>query len=256
MIRLSQVGKSWDGGKNFALRGLDLEVAPGEMVALIGASGCGKSTTLKLINRLVEPTEGTVHVKGQEVKGADPVQLRRAIGYVSQQAGLFPHWTVAENVGVVPRLLGWPAADVAARIDELLELVGLPPGLYRDRRPSQMSGGEQQRVGGARALAGRPKILLLDEPFGALDPSTRDRLQEETRALHERLGLTTVLVTHDMAEALLLADQVVVMDSGRIVRKGPPAELLAEPGDPVVQALISTPRRHAQRIDDLLGKRT
>lgn len=222
-------------------------------MVLLGTSGCGKTTTLKMVNRLVEASEGTVAVGGVDVSERDPAELRRSIGYVFQRIGLFPHLTVAANVAVVPTLLGWPSAEISARVDELLELVGLPPAEYRDRWPRALSGGQQQRVGVARALAARQRVLLMDEPFGALDPITRDRLQGELRSLHDALGLTTVVVTHDVAEALRLGDRVGVMDGGRLVQLGPPAELLARPASPFVEAVMSTPRTQADRIRALLG---
>ncbi len=253
MIALDGVSKSYDGGKTFPVRDVSLMVPAGEMLVLLGGSGCGKTTTLKMINRLVEPTAGRVEVDGRDVRGLDPVALRRGIGYVIQGAGLFPHLSVADNVAVVPRLLGWPLARIAARVDELLELVRLPPTEYRHRSPAQLSGGQQQRVGFARALAAGPKVMLLDEPFGALDPVTRDELRDEFQALRRRLGLTAVMVTHDMTEALLTADRIAVMQDGRVLRAGTPRELLADPGHPFVEALVAAPRRHAARVDELLA---
>jgi osmoprotectant transport system ATP-binding protein len=234
----------------WAVRALELSVAAGEWLALIGASGSGKTTTLRMINRLVEPTEGRVEVDGRDNATVVPELLRRSIGYVSQGIGLFPHWTIAENVGAVPRLLGWPEARVQARIDVLLDLMGLP-ARQRDRSPTTLSGGERQRVGIARALAAEAKILLMDEPFGALDPVTRDRLQQEIRGVHARLGLTTVMVTHDMAEALLLADRIAVLHEGTLVRVDTPRALLREPGHPAVAALLDAPRRQAERLGRL-----
>ncbi len=244
MIRIEGLGKRFDDGR-WAVRDVDLQVESGAWLALIGASGSGKTTTLRAVNRMVEPTEGRVEVDGRDVASVPPEVLRRGIGYVMQAVGLFPHWTVGENVAVVPRLLGWAPARVAERVEELLALVGLPPSSFRDRSPASLSGGQRQRVGVARALAAEPRILLMDEPFGALDPVTRDLLQTEVRALHERLGLTTVMVTHDMAAALRLGDRIAVLDEGRVVRVGTPRELLAEPGHPAVAALLDAPRRHA-----------
>ena len=249
MIELEAVEKRW--GDSFALRGVSLTVTRGELVALVGHSGSGKTTTLELVNRLTEPTRGTVRVRGRDVADTDPIALRRSIGTVFQRFALFPQMTVAQNVGLVPRLLGWAPGDVSARIDELLALVGLPPDAYRARPPRSLSGGEQQRVGLARALAARPEILLMDEPFGALDPITRDALGGECRRLHEELGLTTLMVTHDMTEALLLGDRVAVMHGGRVLQVGTPAELLSSPADDRVSALLATPRRQLERLGRL-----
>jgi osmoprotectant transport system ATP-binding protein len=251
MIRLSHVCKSYDGGRTFTVSDVCLEVPAGKLLVLLGGSGCGKTTTLKMINRLIEPTSGTVEVDGRDVSAVDPVELRRGIGYVFQGIGLFPHLTVAENVAVVPRLLRWPADRTAARVDELLRLIGLPPEQYARRRPGELSGGQQQRVGFARALAAGPKVMLLDEPFGALDPLTRDELRGEFLRLRRELGLTAVMVTHDMTEALLSADLIAVMNAGRITQLGTPHELLTHPADDFVAALMSSPRRQAKQLDEL-----
>ena len=247
MISLREVSKTYEAGAP-AVDRLSLEVAPGETVVLLGASGCGKTTTLKMINRLVEPSAGEIHVDGQNTADADPVTLRRSIGYVFQGIGLFPHWTVADNVAAIPRLLGWPESRTRERVDELLTRVGLPASAYRERRPSELSGGQQQRVGVARALAAEARVLLMDEPFGAVDPVTRDGLQQELVTMRDQLGLTIVLVTHDVTEALLLADRVAVMDHGRILQIGRPAELFANPADEVVERLLDMPRRQSERL--------
>ena len=247
MISLREVSKVWPGGV-CAVDGLSLEIASGEIVVLLGSSGCGKTTTLKLINRLVEPSAGRVLIDGRDVADQDPVGLRRRIGYVFQGIGLFPHRSVAANVGAIPSLLGWQAARIEARVDELLELVGLDPASFRNRRPHELSGGQQQRVGVARALAAEASILLMDEPFGALDPLSRDALQQELLAMRRRLGLTILLVTHDVSEALLLADRVAVLDAGRILQLGTPEELFASPATPEVTRLLETSRRHADRL--------
>jgi osmoprotectant transport system ATP-binding protein len=249
MIELDRVTKTYDRSAAPVVRDLSLRVGAGELLVLLGASGCGKTTTLKMINRLVEPTGGTIRIDGRDVTRVDAVALRRGIGYVFQGIGLFPHLTIGENVGTVPRLLGWPRDRIAARADELLETIGLPPAEFRDRLPSQLSGGQRQRVGFARALAAGPKVMLLDEPFGALDPITRDELQAEFQRLHRRLGLTAVMVTHDMTEALLLADRIAVMSDGRILQVGTPHELLTDPHDPYVAALMDTPKRQADRLE-------
>ncbi len=236
-----------------ALDGVSLEIARGECLFLVGASGCGKTTLLKTVNRLVEPDGGRVLVAGSDVRESAPHELRRRIGYAFQQVGLFPHLSVAENVGITPALLGWEPQRIDARVDALLERVELEPGVFRARWPHELSGGQAQRVGLARALAAEPGILLLDEPFGALDPATRDRLQQSFSRLRRELGLTVLFVSHDMAEALLLADRIAVMDAGRIVQLGTPRELLAAPADARVAALLETPRRQSARVDELLG---
>jgi osmoprotectant transport system ATP-binding protein len=219
-------------------------------VALLGGSGCGKTTTLKMINGLVPPDAGQVLIDGRPAGREPPWLLRRRIGYVFQEIGLFPHMTVAENIAVGPRLAGWDAARIDARTTELLGLVSLPAGVA-PRLPAELSGGQRQRVGVARALAAGPAIMLMDEPFGALDPVTRDDLGREYRALHDRLGLTTVMVTHDVMEALSLADRVVVMDAGAIAADAAPAALMSGEQPPIVQALMDTPRRQAERIAKL-----
>ena len=255
MLDVDGLVVSHDGGLSRSVDGVSFRVGPGERLVLLGASGCGKTTTLKAINRLVEPLAGTIRFSGRDTSEVDPVGLRRRIGYVIQEVGLFPHWTVARNVGVVPRLLGWDAARVEARVRELLELVQLSPAEFAERKPSELSGGQRQRVGFARALAGEPPLMLLDEPFGALDPLTREDLGLEFRELQDRLGFATVLVTHDMSEALAFADRIVVMRAGRIVQAGAPAELLAAPADDYVERLLATPRRQAERLARLAGER-
>ncbi|HST35304.1 MAG TPA: ABC transporter ATP-binding protein [Allosphingosinicella sp.] len=229
-------------GGRAALDGVSLAVEAREFVALVGPSGSGKTTLLKSINRLVEPDEGTISLDGANVRELRVAKLRHGIGYVIQSIGLFPHLTVAENINLVPRLTG---AD-EDRAAELLELVALPPEFAR-RYPRELSGGQQQRVGVARALAARPKLMLMDEPFGALDPVTRDALGRAYRALHDQLGLTTIMVTHDIAEALLLADRIVVLIEGRIRADGAPAALLASQ-DRDVRAMTDVPRRQAERL--------
>lgn len=222
-------------------------------MALLGASGCGKTTTLETINRLTEPTSGRVLVEGRDVSAVDPIRLRRGIGYVFQQIGLFPHLDVAGNVAVVPRLLGWSAERIRRRVDELLELVGLDPTLHRARLPSELSGGQAQRVGVARALAAEPRILLMDEPFGAVDPVKRDELQREFITLSRRLQLTVVLVTHDVNEALVMADRIVVLDQGVVVAEGTPARLLRDPGHEAARRIMDTPRRQARQLAEWMG---
>lgn len=249
MIRIERVGKSFDGGRTFVVDDLSLHVREGEIVVLLGESGCGKTTTLKMINRLVEPTRGDIFVEGASVLRGDPVRLRRRIGYVFQGVGLFPHMTIAENVGAVPRLLGWDRGRIRKRVGELLEMVGLPVEEYAGRLPRALSGGQRQRVGLARALAAEPRVMLMDEPLGALDPVTRDGLQDELRGLQRRLGLTVVMVTHDMTEALLMGDRIAVMQGGRIVRLGSAHEVMSEPQDAYAERLMSMPKRQADAVE-------
>jgi osmoprotectant transport system ATP-binding protein len=229
------------------VRGITLQVASGEFLAVIGASGSGKTTLLKFINRLIEPTRGTIFVGGEDVALCDPVQLRRRIGYVFQGIGLFPHLSVAENIGITLSLLGWKKHDIAARIDELLDLTRLPRELTT-RLPGTLSGGQSQRVGVARALAAKPRIMLMDEPFGSVDPITRDGLAKDYRALHDELGLTTVMVTHDVLEAVLLADRIAVLETGELLECGPTKDLLAHPKRQSVRELMDMPRRQAERV--------
>ena len=246
-IEIRDAWKSYDNGASFAVRGITLEAGHGEFLALIGASGSGKTTLLKFINRLVEPTCGAIFVGGEDVALCDPVQLRRRIGYVFQGVGLFPHLSVAENIGITLRLLGWARAAIEARIGELLDLTRLPRELA-SRLPATLSGGQSQRVGVARALAAKPRIVLMDEPFGAVDPITRDALAKDYRSLHDELGLTTVMVTHDVLEAVLLADRIAVLEAGELLECGPTQELLAHPKLPSVRELMDIPRRQAERV--------
>jgi osmoprotectant transport system ATP-binding protein len=253
LIAFAHAGKSFGGGRVLAVNDVSLDVAEGEFLAIVGGSGSGKTTLLRLANRLIEADAGSITVEGEDVRAVDPVKLRRRIGYVFQSGGLFPHISVAGNIGITPKLEGLPAAEIAARVDELLDLVRLDRALYRDRFPHELSGGQRQRVGVARALAARPRIVLMDEPFGALDPLTRDGLGEDYRALHDKLGLTTVMITHDMTEAILLADRVAVMRAGRLLAQGTPSEL-SNSGDPYVGELLRTPRRQAERLNRLLPR--
>jgi osmoprotectant transport system ATP-binding protein len=247
MIELRNISKSYDG-RSLAVEDLGLRIETGELLALVGPSGCGKSTTLSMINRLEEPSQGAVFIDGKDTRNDDPVELRRHIGFVFQDIGLFPHMTVGENAGIVLRILGKAKDETEARVHELLTLVRLTPGTYRNRFPAQISGGERQRVGVARALAARPAIMLMDEPFGAIDPLARDDLVSDYRNIHERLGLTTVLVTHDMTEAILMADRIALMRAGRLVQVGSPHELFARPADDFVRAMMDTPRRRASAL--------
>jgi len=250
-IELRAVSKSYSNGAGFAVRGIDLAIPRGAFVAIIGGSGCGKTTTLKIINRLIEPDSGEVLVDGAPVRSVAAYELRRRIGYVFQGIGLFPHMSVAENIGVTPRLLGWSNARIQDRVVELLQLVDLPAD-YGSRSPAMLSGGQRQRIGVARALAAMPSIMLMDEPFGALDPLTRDALGTQYRKLHEQLNLTTVMVTHDVMEAVLLADRIVVMRTGEIVAAGTPRQLMDDHRDQVVRELMDMPRRQSERIRSLL----
>jgi osmoprotectant transport system ATP-binding protein len=236
MIDLQAVGKAF--GATQAVDGVSLTIERGEFVVLIGPSGSGKSTLLKMINRLVEHDRGKILFKGEEIRSFRPEDIRRRMGYAIQSTGLFPHWSVARNIATVPELLGWPAARIAARVDELLALLGLDPQAYRGRYPHQLSGGQQQRVGVARALAADPEALLMDEPFGALDPITRQTLQDELARIHRASGKTIVLVTHDIDEALRLATRIVLLEHGRIVQAGTPAQLLARPANDFVSDFI------------------
>jgi osmoprotectant transport system ATP-binding protein len=236
-VELRGVSKAFAGGVK-AVDQVDLQIRAGQVVALLGPSGCGKTTTLRLINRLEEATGGEVFVRGQDVRGVRPEALRRSIGYVIQEGGLLPHLTVAANVGTVPRLLGWDRSRIRARVAQVLELVGLPEAEYGRRQPTELSGGQRQRVGVARALAADPDLLLMDEPFGALDPGTREAIQDEFLLLNARLRKTVVLITHDIAEAARLADEIVLMDKGQIVQRGSLHELLISPADDRVRAFL------------------
>lgn len=236
MIELAHVSKRF--GDETAVDDMSLYVPKGKFCALVGTSGCGKSTTLRMINRLIEHSEGDIILDGQAIKDYDPVKLRRRIGYVIQHTGLFPHWSVVRNIGLVPRLLKWPAAEVQARVEELMRLLGLSMEEFGHKYPHQLSGGQAQRVGVARALAADPDILLMDEPFGALDPITREKLQDELARLQAKMHKTVVFVTHDMDEALKLADHLVVMRAGRVVQQGSPLALLQQPADPFVESLL------------------
>jgi osmoprotectant transport system ATP-binding protein len=237
LLEAARVSKVYGSG-TAALSDVSLAVLPGETVALVGESGSGKSTLLRMFNRLAEPTSGEVRVEGRPARDADPIALRRRIGYVPQDGGLIPHWTVERNVELVPRLLGWEADRRRERAREMLALVGLDPETYADRHPSQLSGGQRQRVAFARALAADPQVILLDEPFGALDALTRLELQRQFLDLKGRLGKTALLVTHDLGEAFRLADRVAVLRGGRILQLGPPGELAERPADPYVRRLL------------------
>ncbi|MER7947751.1 ABC transporter ATP-binding protein [Streptomyces sp. NPDC096079] len=241
MIRFEHVTKRYDDGTT-AVDDLSFEVAEGELVTLVGPSGCGKTTTMMMVNRLVEPTSGRVLVDGEDIAGVDPVALRRKIGYVIQQVGLFPHRTVLDNTATVPSLLGWKKAAARARAAELLDLVGLDPAVHGPRYPAQLSGGQRQRVGVARALAADPPVLLMDEPFGAVDPVVRERLQNEFLALQATVRKTVLLVTHDIEEAVRMGDRMAVYGQGRIEQFDTPATVLGSPATPYVADFVGSDR--------------
>jgi osmoprotectant transport system ATP-binding protein len=236
MIVFENAGKSYGGVA--VVDDVTMTVESGAFVAFVGPSGAGKSTLIRMVNALVRPDRGRILFDGEDVARADPVALRRRFGYAIQSTGLFPHWTVARNIATVPHLLGWPRRRIADRVDELLHLVELPPGEYRDRYPAELSGGQQQRVGVARALAADPHALLMDEPFGALDAVTRGALQTQMAEIHKATGKTVLMVTHDVDEAIRLASRIAVMEGGRLVQYAEPAELLAAPATPFVSALF------------------
>ncbi len=250
MIELQHLTKRY--GDVVAVHDVSFSVEREELLVLLGASGSGKTTTLKAINRLVEPSSGTVWIDGEDISALAPHALRRRIGYVFQKIGLFPHMTVAENVAVTPALLGWDRMTIRRRVHELLELVELDPTVMADRMPSELSGGQQQRVGVARALAAGVKVMLLDEPFGALDPLTRDRLRTSLLRIRREIGLTAIFVTHDMTEALLLGDRIAVLNHGRLIQVGSPSDLVRAPADDYVAQLMSAPRRDAAAVDALI----
>ena len=250
MIQLSHISKSFDGGRSYAVNDLSFQVNEGETVVLLGSSGCGKTTTLKMINRLVEPTEGFIKVNGKDIMEQGPVDLRRRIGYVFQGIGLLPHMTIGRNVEIVPRLLGWPSKKRQERMQELLELVGLPAEDYAERFPEELSGGQQQRVGVARALAADPAYLLMDEPFGALDALTREILQQELLNLKKQLKKTIIFVTHDIFEALFLGDRIVILHGGRLQQIGTKKEILGAPATEFVRNLFARPAKQLADFKD------
>lgn len=239
-VEFKQVSKNY--GSGYVLQNFDLIIQSGKIVTIIGPSGCGKTTLLKMINRLIEPEDGTVLVEGKNVSGLDPVELRRDIGYVIQQIGLFPHMTIEQNISIVPRLKGEKKKALLARTEELLQLIGLSPEQFRSRYPHELSGGQQQRIGVARALAANPSIILMDEPFSALDPISRIQLQKELINLNERVKKTIVFVTHDIDEALKIADQIVLLKDGQIIQTGSPAELLDKPANDFVREFLGVER--------------
>jgi osmoprotectant transport system ATP-binding protein len=242
MIEIRGLVKQFPGATHPAIDHLTLTIPEGEVCVLIGPSGCGKTTTMRIINRLIEPDAGTVMVAGRDVMRTDPVSLRRSIGYVIQQIGLFPHWSIADNIATVPKLLGWSEARIAARVDELLELVGMAPATFRARYPRELSGGQRQRVGVARALAADPPVMLMDEPFGAIDPITRERLQDEFLRILRGLKKTIVFVTHDIDEAIKMGDRVAILRDGALVQYASPEAILANPADAFVESFVGADR--------------
>ena len=241
LIKLEHVTKAYPGVEEPAVKDLNLEVNPGEILVLVGPSGCGKSTTLRLINRMIEPSSGRIIYEGEDVTKGDPNELRRRMGYVIQQIGLFPHRTIAENIATVPKLLKWPKDKINARVDELLEVVSMDPSIYRDRYPSELSGGQAQRVGVARALGADPDVLLMDEPFGAIDPITRDRLQNEFLRLQGELKKTIVFVTHDIDEAVKMGDRIAILrEQSEIAQLDTPEHILTDPADEFVENFLGS----------------
>ncbi|TYS10228.1 betaine/proline/choline family ABC transporter ATP-binding protein [Bacillus subtilis] len=257
MLTLENVSKTYKGGKK-AVNNVNLKIAKGEFICFIGPSGCGKTTTMKMINRLIEPSAGKIYIDGENIMEQDPVELRRKIGYVIQQIGLFPHMTIQQNISLVPKLLKWPEHKRKERGRELLKLVDMGPE-YLDRYPHELSGGQQQRIGVLRALAAEPPLILMDEPFGALDPITRDSLQEEFKKLQKTLHKTIVFVTHDMDEAIKLADRIVILKAGEIVQVGTPDDILRNPADEFVEEFIGKERLiqssspDVERVDQIMN---
>ncbi|PJH91557.1 choline ABC transporter ATP-binding protein OpuBA [Bacillus sp. SN1] len=257
MLTLENVSKTYKGGKK-AVNNVNLKIAKGEFICFIGPSGCGKTTTMKMINRLIEPSAGKIFIDGENIMEQDPVELRRKIGYVIQQIGLFPHMTIQQNISLVPKLLKWPEQKRKERARELLKLVDMGPE-YLDRYPHELSGGQQQRIGVLRALAAEPPLILMDEPFGALDPITRDSLQEEFKKLQKTLHKTIVFVTHDMDEAIKLADRIVILKAGEIVQVGTPDDILRNPADEFVEEFIGKERLiqssspDVERVDQIMN---
>ncbi|MCM3634899.1 ABC transporter ATP-binding protein [Paenibacillus camelliae] len=258
MIKFKAINKTYNDGHQ-VLKNLNLTINQGEITVLIGPSGCGKTTTMKLINRLITPSSGEILLQDENIANLDPIKLRRKIGYVIQNIGLFPHMTIAQNVAVVPRLLKWDKKEINAKVDELLNLVGLDPNIYRDRYPSELSGGQQQRVGVIRALAANPVLILMDEPFSALDPISREQLQDELVRLQQEIKTTIVFVTHDMDEAIKIADTIVIMKDGEIVQAGAPEQILRHPANDFVKHFIGSKRMQSVQamqeptVDDVMA---
>lgn len=242
MITLDRLTKKFGTGGQLAVDGLSLTINTGEICVLIGPSGCGKTTTMRMINRMVEPDSGRIEVGGRDVTKIDAVELRRSIGYVIQQVGLFPHMTIGENIATVPKMLGWDAARIAKRVDDLLALVHMEPSVYRHRFPRELSGGQKQRIGVARALAADPPVMLMDEPFGAIDPITRALLQDEFLRILRELGKTIVFVTHDIDEAIRMGSRIAILRAGKVVQYDTPERILAQPADAFVEAFVGGDR--------------
>ena len=242
MIEIAHLSKRFAASGPPAVDDLSLSIGEGEICVLIGPSGCGKTTTMRMINRMIEPDSGVIKIAGRDVTNIDAVELRRSVGYVIQQVGLFPHMSIAANVATVPGLLGWDEARTARRIDELLELVGMEPASFRDRYPRELSGGQRQRIGVARALAADPPVLLMDEPFGAIDPINRTRVQDEFLKIQRQLKKTVVFVTHDIDEAIKMGDRIALLRDGRLVQHAPPAEMLAHPANGFVEDFVGADR--------------
>jgi osmoprotectant transport system ATP-binding protein len=256
MIRLQDLSKTFPGQARPAVDHLDMDIAAGEIVVLVGPSGCGKTTTMRLINRLIEPTSGRIILEGEDVTKVDPDKLRRRIGYVIQQVGLFPHQTISDNIATVPRMLGWDEKRIRARVDELLAMVGLEPATYRGRYPKHLSGGQRQRAGVARALSADPPVMLMDEPFGAIDPITRDRLQNEFLRLQDTIRKTIIFVTHDIDEAIKMGDRIAILREGsKIAQYDTPERILSGPADDFVADFIgagaSLKRLNLTRVRDI-----
>ncbi|WP_409254043.1 ABC transporter ATP-binding protein [Bacillus sp. SCS-153A] len=245
MIEFKNVRKTFEDGTE-AIKGIDLVIPEGELTALIGPSGCGKTTTMKMINKLIVPSDGNIYINGEEIASKNEVELRRNIGYVIQRIGLLPHMTIEENIALIPKLKGWKKEQYEPRVDELLELVGLEPEVYKKRYPLELSGGQQQRVGVIRALAAEPPIILMDEPFSALDPISREQLQDELKSLQKKIHKTIVFVTHDMDEALKIADNIALMRDGVIEQYGSPNELITSPANEFVKTFIGEHRMNKE----------
>ncbi len=260
MIKLEKVTKQFPGQVRPAVKELSLEIPDGEICILVGPSGCGKTTTMRMVNRLIEPTSGKILVEGQNVMEMDPIQLRRNIGYVIQEIGLFPHMTISENISTVPRLLNWSKERIAERVDELIHLMGMKPANFRDRYPHELSGGQRQRIGVARALAADPPIMLMDEPFGAIDPITRERLQNEFLRLQKEIRKTIIFVTHDIDEAIKMGNRIAIMQAGgKLEQYGTPDEILSEPANEFVENFVGADRTlkrlNLVRVEEVMNKK-